>query len=196
MISLGQATFQSWPPKPEAGCASSIVKHPSLAHLIYPPTRLSSFSSGLVPLPHILLNLTPWKRMPSISLKSRELKMRWVNICLLNRDGKPLWMSGRVGETLLNVVMNANGPVEGYGACEGTLACTTCHVYLPTEAYERMCQPTEDELDMLDLAVGLAETSRLGCQVVLKPWMDGMRVQVPKHTADLRGLADDGKMEG
>uniref|UniRef100_UPI003590004E adrenodoxin-like isoform X2 n=1 Tax=Myxine glutinosa TaxID=7769 RepID=UPI003590004E len=119
-----------------------------------------------------------------------------VNICLLNRDGKPLWMSGRVGETLLNVVMNANGPVEGYGACEGTLACTTCHVYLPSEAFERMCQPTEDELDMLDLAVGLAETSRLGCQVVLEPWMDGMKVKVPKHTADLRGLAEDGKMEG
>ena len=77
-----QATFQSWPPKPDVDWASSAVKGPSLAHLSsYPPTRLSSTAqwstalpSGLTPVSHVLFNLMLWKQRPSISLESLAMK--------------------------------------------------------------------------------------------------------------------------
>uniref|UniRef100_A0A8C4QE33 Uncharacterized protein n=1 Tax=Eptatretus burgeri TaxID=7764 RepID=A0A8C4QE33_EPTBU len=83
MISLGQAPFQSWPPKPVTNWASSVVQSPSLAHLnSYPPTLPSSSAlwntalpSGLVLLPHTLLSLTPWKPRLSTSLESLTMKV-------------------------------------------------------------------------------------------------------------------------
>ena len=86
MIFLGQTAFQSWPPKPVTNWASSLVQSPSLALLnSYPPTRLSSaaswntvLSSGMVPLPHTLVTLTPWKPRPSKSSESPAMKLsRW-----------------------------------------------------------------------------------------------------------------------
>ena len=87
MLSLGQATFQGWPPKPDTGRASSIMQSPSLAHLwSYPPTRLSftaswntTLSTGLDLLPHIFLSLTLWKSSPLRSLDSPVIKLSlWV----------------------------------------------------------------------------------------------------------------------
>lgn len=45
------------------------------------------------------------------------------------------------------------------GACEGSVACSTCHVILPEEFYDRIEEPTDEENDMLDLAFGLTDTS-------------------------------------
>eukprot|EP01046_Picozoa_sp_COSAG06_P040710 COSAG06_NODE_4954_length_3833_cov_4.056776_3_plen_236_part_00 len=64
-------------------------------------------------------------------------------------------------------------------ACAGKMACSTCHVILSPEHFARIEPPVPAEDDMLDLAYGLTETSRLGCQVVLTKEMDGMTVTVP-----------------
>ena len=67
-------------------------------------------------------------------------------------------------------------------ACEGSLACSTCHVILDQKSYALLSSEspaTDDEEDMLDLASGLTATSRLGCQIVLKPLFDGMRIKIP-----------------
>uniref|UniRef100_A0A915AYG6 2Fe-2S ferredoxin-type domain-containing protein n=1 Tax=Parascaris univalens TaxID=6257 RepID=A0A915AYG6_PARUN len=74
---------------------------------------------------------------------------------------------GNIGDTILDVVVNADVPLDGFGACEGTLACCTCHVVLEKQHYDRLAPASEEEADMLDLAPELTETSRLGCQVVL-----------------------------
>lgn len=67
--------------------------------------------------------------------------------------------SGKEGDTLLDVVVDKNIPLDGYGACEGTLACSTCHVILKQEDYDRLPnKPVDEELDMLDLAVDLSDT--------------------------------------
>ena len=55
--------------------------------------------------------------------------------------------------------------VELEGACEGSLACSTCHVILEESVFDKLDEPSDDENDMLDLAFALTETSRLGCQV-------------------------------
>ncbi|KAF3642502.1 2Fe-2S ferredoxin [Capsicum annuum] len=80
--------------------------------------------------------------------------------------------------------------IKDTGACEGSLACSTCHVIvMDVDYYNKLEDPTDEENDMLDLAFGLTETSRLGCQVIAKPELDGIRVALPAAT---RNFAVDG----
>jgi ferredoxin-2, mitochondrial len=61
-------------------------------------------------------------------------------------------------------------------------ACSTCHLILPHAIYDSLPEPSEDEEDMLDMAFGLSETSRLGCQVKVTTRMEGMVLEMPKAT--------------
>ena len=73
------------------------------------------------------------------------------------------------------------------GACGGSCACSTCHVIVADEAkYDAMEEPDDDENDMLDLAFGLTETSRLGCQVCMSKELDGLVVKLPSMTRNLQ----------
>ncbi|PPR91362.1 hypothetical protein GOBAR_AA29315 [Gossypium barbadense] len=75
-------------------------------------------------------------------------------------------------------------------ACEGSLACSTCHVIvMDMEHYNKLEEPSDEENDMLDLAFGLTETSRLGCQIIARPELDGIRLAIPAAT---RNFAVDG----
>ena len=71
------------------------------------------------------------------------------------------------------------------GACEGSLACSTCHVIVDPEWYELLKEASEDEEDMLDLAFDLTRTSRLGCQIIITEELDGLTVQLPAATRNL-----------
>ncbi|GGF32098.1 ferredoxin [Aliidongia dinghuensis] len=71
------------------------------------------------------------------------------------------------------------------GACEGSLACSTCHVIVDSSWFEVLKDPTEDEEDMLDLAFGLTKTSRLGCQIVMSEELDGLVVSLPPGSRNL-----------
>ncbi|RUP42044.1 MAG: 2Fe-2S iron-sulfur cluster binding domain-containing protein [Acinetobacter sp.] len=88
-----------------------------------------------------------------------------------------------VGLSILEVAHH-NG-IDLEGACEGSLACATCHVILEKDIYNKLDEPEEAEEDMLDLAFGLTHTSRLGCQIILTKELDGMRVIVPSSTRNI-----------
>ncbi|MGH0175783.1 UNVERIFIED_CONTAM: hypothetical protein FKN15_071442 [Acipenser sinensis] len=75
-------------------------------------------------------------------------------------------------------------------ACEGTLACSTCHLIFDKNVFNKLEPLVDEELDMLDLAYGLTDTSRLGCQVFVQKGMDGMTVQVPQKVNDIRKAAE------
>lgn len=110
-----------------------------------------------------------------------------ITVHFRKKSGKLVSGVGTVGENLLDVVVNNNLDFDGFGACEGTLACSTCHLILSQEDYDRLPNaPTDEELDMLDLAYGLSDTSRLGCQVRLTKELDGMTVDVPEGINDVR----------
>jgi 2Fe-2S ferredoxin len=71
------------------------------------------------------------------------------------------------------------------GACEGSLACSTCHVVIDPKWYGKLSEATEEEEDMLDLAFGLTRTSRLGCQIILTKELDGLSVTIPAATRNM-----------
>ncbi|KAE8627471.1 hypothetical protein XENTR_v10007017 [Xenopus tropicalis] len=116
-----------------------------------------------------------------------------VTVKFINRDGETLVAQGKVGESLLDVVVEKNLDIDGFGACEGTLACSTCHLIFEDHIFQQLDPITDEEMDMLDLAYGLTDTSRLGCQICLKKSMNGMTVKVPESVADVRQAVDMGK---
>ncbi|XP_037966835.2 adrenodoxin-like protein 2, mitochondrial [Plutella xylostella] len=125
--------------------------------------------------------------MAPFSTSNFALKEEKVKVNFTLHDGKRIEAEAKVGDTLLDVVVNNDLNIEGFGACEGTLTCSTCHVIFKPEDYARLPEePCDEECDMLDLAYGLTETSRLGCQITLTRDMDGLEVKVPETINDAR----------
>ena len=75
--------------------------------------------------------------------------------------------------------------IELEGACEGSLACSTCHVIVDKEWFDKLGEASEEEEDMLDLAFGLTHTSRLGCQIKMTDELDGLSVTLPAATRNM-----------
>ena len=98
-------------------------------------------------------------------------------------DGTRKDVEAPVGLSVLEIA-HRNG-IDLEGACEGSLACSTCHVIVDPNDYERLSEATEDEEDMLDLAWGLTETSRLGCQIIMSDELDGLTVKLPAATRNM-----------
>lgn len=67
------------------------------------------------------------------------------------------------------------------GACGGELACSTCHCIFEKHVYDQLGEMGEEEEDMLDLAIGLTETSRLGCQIKASSLLEGVTVRIPQE---------------
>src|SRR3569623_300520 len=88
-----------------------------------------------------------------------------------------------LGLSVLEIAHRYNIDLEG--ACEGSLACSTCHVIVDPEWYELLKDASEDEEDMLDLAFGLTATSRLGCQIIISEELDGLTVRLPSSTRNM-----------
>ncbi|XP_029303916.1 adrenodoxin-like [Cottoperca gobio] len=113
-----------------------------------------------------------------------------VMVHFVNRDGEKISVKGSPGDSLLDIVINEDLDFDGFGACEGTLACSTCHLIFEEETYKNLGPVTDEEMDMLDLAYGLTDTSRLGCQICLTKSMEGMVARVPESVEDIRQSQD------
>ncbi|XP_029463415.1 adrenodoxin-like [Rhinatrema bivittatum] len=116
-----------------------------------------------------------------------------ITVHFINRDGERLTTTAKEGESLLEVVINQNLDIEGFGACEGTLACSTCHLIFEQKVFDKISSISDEEMDMLDLAYGLTNTSRLGCQVCVTKALDGLTARVPVDVSDARQGAEVGK---
>jgi ferredoxin len=97
-----------------------------------------------------------------------------------NRDGSTAQVTASYGKTVLQVAHENNVEIEG--ACEGSLACSTCHVILTPELFDSLEEPSEREEDLLDLAPGLTDTSRLCCQLKVDERYHGTKIRLPKAT--------------
>ncbi|UPY36869.1 ferredoxin family 2Fe-2S iron-sulfur cluster binding protein [Sediminicoccus sp. KRV36] len=95
----------------------------------------------------------------------------------IERDGTRREVEAALGLSVLEIAHRHGVDIEG--ACEGSLACSTCHVIVDGAWFTKLVNPTEDEEDMLDLAFDLQETSRLGCQIIMTEALDGLVVKLP-----------------
>ncbi len=101
----------------------------------------------------------------------------------IERNGNRREVEAPLGLSVLEVAHKYGVDIEG--ACEGSLACSTCHVIVDPSWFGQLARPTEDEEDMLDLAFGLEKTSRLGCQIVMTPALDGLVVRLPPGSRNM-----------
>jgi ferredoxin len=103
-----------------------------------------------------------------------------VNIVFIGKDGKRQAIRGKVGDNVLYLAHRYGVDLEG--ACEASLACSTCQVYVHHDYFDRLKEPDEKEEDMLDMAPALKENSRLGCQIKLDTHLEGMELTLPPTT--------------
>ena len=108
-----------------------------------------------------------------------------VKVTFVTTDGRKVEALGEPGQRLLELGQAAGMPLEG--TCEGQMACSTCHVVIAAEWFDRLPSAVEDEEDMLDLAAGVTRTSRLSCQILLTEALDGLEVRIPDEARDMQG---------
>lgn len=130
-----------------------------------------------------------------------------LHVTFIDKDGGEHTFEVSAGDNLMDIAQAEDLEMEGLlsliiyshhlqigsplphptGACGGSCACSTCHVIVEEpDKFEAMPEPSDDENDMLDLAFGLTETSRLGCQVKMSKEIDGVKVRLPSMTRNLQ----------
>lgn len=107
-----------------------------------------------------------------------------VRVTFVTAQDEKLAVEGAEGQCLLELAQNAGMPLEG--TCEGQMACSTCHVIVAPEWFDRLPPAVDDEEDMLDLAAGVTRTSRLSCQITLTAELDGIEVRIPAESRDMQ----------
>ncbi|MDA1091049.1 MAG: 2Fe-2S iron-sulfur cluster-binding protein [Proteobacteria bacterium] len=99
-------------------------------------------------------------------------------ITFIEADGARQEIDAADGDTILDVGQRHGIDLEG--ACEGGMACSTCHVIVHEDWFLKLDPPSEEEEDMLDMAYDLTKTSRLGCQITMSAALDGIVVSLPR----------------
>ena len=109
-----------------------------------------------------------------------------ITVRFVSADGQSVEEArGSPGDRLLDLAQAYGQPLEG--TCEGQMACSTCHVIVAADDFARLPPASEEEEDMLDLAMGATRTSRLACQIELTGALDGLTVRLPPAARDMRG---------
>ncbi len=99
-------------------------------------------------------------------------------------DGTTKEVDANVGDNIIELAHENNLPLEA--ACEGSLACSTCHVIVDDEWFNKLPEASDREEDCLDSAFGLTFTSRLGCQIVITEELDGICITIPKESRNIK----------
>lgn len=106
-----------------------------------------------------------------------------VKVVFVERHGATRELTGESGVSLMQAAKTHGVDMEG--ACEGCMACSTCHVIVDPAWSGKLPKPAEAEADMLDLTYGVTPTSRLACQITLTPALDGLTVRLPQSTRNM-----------
>ncbi len=104
-------------------------------------------------------------------------------VTFIEPDGTRHEIDAPMDWSLLEVAHEHDIDIEG--ACDGCMACSTCHVIVEPQWFGRLPPSSEEEEEILDLAYGLTATSRLGCQIRMTAELDGLVVTLPAMTENL-----------
>ncbi|XP_015594736.1 adrenodoxin-like protein, mitochondrial [Cephus cinctus] len=142
--------------------------------------RKSVVSEALIVLPISHIHTSNWLKHGEYEFQDPKSEDEVVNITYIDKNGQRIPVRGKVGDNVLYLAHRFN--IEMEGACEASLACTTCHVYVSHDYLDKLKPAEEKEEDLLDLAPFLRENSRLGCQIILTKDLDGIELELPKAT--------------
>ena len=106
-----------------------------------------------------------------------------IKVIFVEPNGEGHTVSTEPGKSLLQIAQASGLDVEG--TCEGVMACSTCHLIVDPDWFDRLRPASEEEEDMLDLVFGLTRTSRLGCQILMTDELDGLVVNLPTETRNM-----------
>jgi ferredoxin, 2Fe-2S len=99
-----------------------------------------------------------------------------MKIVAIDRKGESHTLEGREGWSVMEILRDAGLPIAA--ECGGACACATCHVYVADGWFEKLLPRSDAEIDMLDMALAVEPNSRLSCQIVCKPELDGIKVTI------------------
>lgn len=126
----------------------------------------------------------PIAEAPAAAIAGRKFCSSFSVTFVNTENGSETTVPAKPGQTILDCAHSNNIDIEG--ACGGECACSTCHIYLDQEVFDRMEAPDDDEADMLDLAANVTDLSRLGCQVKLQKDKDnGIKIKIPAGAVNL-----------
>lgn len=101
-----------------------------------------------------------------------------MKVHITDLDGKTKEIEGTIGWTLMEAIRDGGMPIKA--ECGGACACATCHVYVDAEWIDQTGERTEEEEDMIDLALDVQDGSRLACQIELSEALDGLKVTLAR----------------
>jgi len=131
-----------------------------------------------------LLDAPSFRMLPTLPSTHFSRPLSTVKFTFVDADGDYEEVEAEEGDTLLDIAHDND--IELEGACGGEMACSTCHVILEEAVFDALEEAEEEEEDMLDLALGLTDTSRLGCQVCVDSSMSGMKVTLPAEANNMQ----------
>ncbi|XP_017884180.1 adrenodoxin-like protein, mitochondrial [Ceratina calcarata] len=150
------------------------------------PSTWKSMIRSLLPMNHLMtvpsseIHTSKYCFHGEYEMQDPKSEADIVNVTFIDKTGKKISVKGKVGDNVLYLA-HRHG-IEMEGACEASLACTTCHVYVNFNYTDKLPTAEEKEEDLLDLAPFLKENSRLGCQIILTKELDGIELELPKAT--------------
>ena len=109
-----------------------------------------------------------------------------LKITFIDQNNAKIEVDATEGLSILEIAHKNKDKFDLEGACEGSLACSTCHLIVHEEWYDKLPKALEAEEDMLDLAFGLTQTSRLGCQIMMTKELHGLHVILPSATRNIK----------
>jgi len=156
---------------PQLAASPSLLSHRVL-YRPHPPSLIAAFRRSFHSCPPLAHGGYEWREP-----KSED---EVVNVIYVDRQDQEIPIRGKVGDNVMYLAHRHKIEIEG--ACEASLACCTCHVYVDHAYFDCLPDPKEEEEDMLDLAPFLQENSRLGCQIILTKELEGVKLTIPKVT--------------
>jgi len=100
-------------------------------------------------------------------------------VTFIDFEGNSSEINAKTGDSLMDAAVIND--VAGIDAdCGGACACATCHVYVDADWISVVGQAGELEVEMLDVAEGVEDNSRLSCQVKVTEQMDGLVIRTPE----------------
>ena len=131
-------------------------------------------------IPSFKIHTSKWRFHGEYEMQNPKSEADIVNVTFIDKTGRRIPVRGKVGDNVLYLARRYGIEIEG--ACEASLACSTCHIYVHQNYIDKLPVAKEKEEDLLDLAPFLKENSRLGCQIILTKDLDGIELELPKAT--------------